>query len=638
VHSSIKGNVRNRMLALLACAFGFIAAGCHHQNTVSGYGVAWITLTDEPGDFTSYIVSIDSVVLTGKTYGEITAIATPETMDITKLANYSEFWSSAPIPVDTYTNAVVTLDYTDAQIYVNVNGVPTLATVVDATGAAVTTVALSINLDPENLLTFQPTYASTNALRLAFDFDLAASSTVDLSTTPPTVVVNPYMTVATSASDSKLIRVRGPLVNSSINLQTYSTYVRPFFDEVNALGTVTIFNSADTIYTLDGITYLGTPGINALSQSSAGATMTAAFCTYTPTATLGAGITAGKFFSQYVIAGSTLEDFYTDGIEGDVIARSGNVLTLRGATLFANSDQVVQFQPLDSLVLLGTGTLVTADGVATLGPLDYNSVSVGQHITARGLYSATSAGVVTIDSTGTSDTNTGSVRLQSTELWGTLTSSASGSLLMNVQSIEDWPVSIYNFAGNGATAPTPASFSVNTGALALPTGTAAGDLLWVDGFVSPFGTAPPDFIAEAINAAPTVPATLVVTWTGTGTTAPFSTFTDSGLTIDLTNPAFGSGVIRIGAQSIDITTLAATPEIVPQVAPAPPAGLPPIFLPLFGIGSSLAGVQSFNSYSEFVTTLTASFAVPTPTTKLTARGLYNPSTNIFTASAIDVVN
>ena len=61
------------------------------------------------------------------------------------------------------------------------------------------------------------------------------------------------------------------------------------------------------------------------------------------------------------------------GLEGDVIARSGNTLTVRGGTLFANAAQVIQYEDLDSQVLIGPGTLVTADGVSTLGPLDYNS-------------------------------------------------------------------------------------------------------------------------------------------------------------------------------------------------------------------------------------------------------------------------
>ena len=86
------------------------------------------------------------------------------------------------------------------------------------------------------------------------------------------------------------------------------------------------------------------PVLRRLSQTSAGSTVTAAYTTFEPTPTPVAGINAGIFNAVYVIAGGTLEDFYTDGIEGDVIARSGNTLTLRGATLFANAAQVVQYR------------------------------------------------------------------------------------------------------------------------------------------------------------------------------------------------------------------------------------------------------------------------------------------------------
>jgi hypothetical protein len=661
VHSSLKGKARKRASALLcAFAFGLIAAGCHHQNTNSGYGVAWISLTDQSlvnadtssacraptCDFTSYIITVDSVVLTGKTYGAITAIAVPEQINFAKLVNFSELWSSAPIPVDTYTSATITLDYTYAQIAVQVDGKPVAATAVAPGGLPATQISVVVDLDPQNPLTLQYTYASTNAQRLAFAFDMAASSSVDLTDpTAPVVTVTPYFTVATSASDNKLIRIRGPLVNSSVLISSYSTFVRPFFDEVNSLGSVTIFNSPSTVYTLYGATYVGKPGIQALSQTSAGSTMTAAYTTFEPTPTLVAGINAGKFNAAYIIGGSTLEDFYTDGLEGDVIARNGDTLTLRGATLFANASQVVEYIPADSLVQLGTGTLVTADGDASLGPLNYNSVSVGQHITARGLYSLSAAGVVTIDSTGTSDTNTGSVRLQSTELWGPLISSASGSLVQNVQAIQDWPASNYNFAGNGTTGaqdPTAASFVVNTGSLPLPPGpdgvtpVVPGDLLWTDGYTSPFGSAPPDFIAASVSSAPTVPASMLVTWTGTGSLTPF-TVTDSSMTINLSDPAFGGGVIRIGAQAIDMTTLSASPLIVPQAASVPTGpGLPPLFMPLFGVGSYAIGVQSFNSYTAYAAALSTQLATA-GATKLSATGTYNPATNIFSAASIDVV-
>lgn len=647
MHSWFKNKTAKRLVALLgACAFGLVASGCHHNNLDSGFGVAWTTLTttDDAGQFTSYLVTIDSVVLVGQLNGAVGAVGVPETVDFAKLTNLSELWATASVPVDTYTSAIITIDYTNAQISVMVNGAPVKVNVVDPSGVTPTTIAVNVSLDPNNGLVLQPTFATSNALRLAIDYDMSASNKVNLTTSPPTLTVKPYMSIASTASDNKLIRVRGPLINSSVADGTYTVVVRPFFDEVNSLGIDTIFNDANTIYTYGGTTYVGAPGLTVLSQASAGSTETAAFCTFEPTPTPAANVIAGIFHSKYVVAGSTLEDFYTEGIEGDVIARSGNTLTLRGGTLIANAAQVIQYENLDSQVLLAPGTLVTADGVSTMGALDYNSIAVGQHITARGLYSLNSAGVTVIDATGTA-INTGSVRLQPTELFGSLISAASGSLQLNVQAIQNYPVSVYNFAGNGVSTaqdPVAANFAVNTGALTVPTA-APGDPLWVDGYVTPFGTAPPDFTAFSVLAEPSVPATLAVVWTGTGTAAPFATLTDTGLTIDLTNAAFGSGQLRIGAEAIDVTTLSASPNIVPAVAaPDPTSGLP-LFNPRFSVGSgaisasSTNSITSFVTFPAFVTKLNTTFATPTPATQFVARGTYDRASNTFTASNIDVV-
>lgn len=643
MHSSFKNTARKLATWLCACTVGLLAAGCHHNNLNSGFGVTWTSLTtaDDVGQFTSYLVTVDSVVLNGKVNGAVTAIAVPETVDLTKLTSWSELWATASLPVDTYTSAIVTLDFTSAQISVMQNGVPVNATVKDAAGATPTTMAITVNFDPANQLILLPTLNTSNALRLAFAYELNASR-IDLTTSPPTVTVKPFMSLATTASDTKLIRVRGPLINSSVNVGTYTVVVRPFFDEVNSIGTLSVFNDANTIYTLGGITYVGTSGLTQLSQTSAGSTMTAAFTTFEPTTTPAAGVDAGIFHSVYVIAGSTLEDFYTYGLEGDVIARNGNVLTLRGATLFANISQIVQYQTLDAQVTLGPSTQVTADGVSTLGTLNYNSISVGQHITARGLYSLSAAGAVMLDSTGVA-TNTGSVRIQSTEVFGTVVSSAPGTLDLNLQAINNWPASVYNFAGNGVSAaqdPSAANYVVSTGALTVPTA-APGDPLWVEGFSAPFGQAPPDFIAETVNSEATEPATLQVLWTGTGTSAPFATLTASGLTIDRANAALGSGTLRIGADSIDLVSLSTNPTIVPAAA-APAANGLPLFAPVFSVGTGAtsaasATIQSFNGFAAFVTQLTTTFAAPTPATQFEARGFYDPTTNTFTASSIDVV-
>ncbi len=681
MHSSFVPYARRALCALL-CAGAIFAAGCHRNSLTSGYGVAWMTLSDTPGDFTSYIVNVDSVTLTGKTVGVVTAIATVETVDFTKLNNIAELWSAASIPNDTYTAATITLDYTSANISVMVDGVPQKATVEAPDGNPVTTVTVTLTFDPTNQLVILPTYASTDAQRVAIDFDLPASNIVDLSVNPAVVYVKPYLTIATSAPDNKPIRVRGPLINSSVDIGTYTVYVRPFYDEVDSLGSLTIFNSADTIYSINGSAYVGAPGLTVLSQLSAGSTLTAAYTTFEPTATPTA--VAGKFNSIYVVAGSTLQDFYTQGIEGDVIARTGNTLTLRGATLVENAAEVSAYiDTPDAVVLLGPGTIVTADDSANFSGLNYQSISVGQHITARGIYSLPASGVTTVDATGTSSTNTGSVRIQSTQLWGNLVSSATGSLVMNVQTINNWPISVFNFAGTGVSTAqdaSPANYAVDTGTLALPAGTAVGDLLWADGAMNAFGAAPPDFTASSVDNEGSlqveggtttcgqanfvcVPASLQVIWSGGGTAAPFATFTASGLTIDLSSTNYFSGVIRVGPESIDLKSLAATPTITP-LPPGPTgtpggvgsAGLAAIFLPLFSVGNpatasattttpssgsttttATTALGMYNTYADFVTAVNASLSATNPAQQFVATGVYNRTLNTFTASRIDLV-
>ncbi len=630
-----------RSLSALLCAAAFIAAGCHHNNNNSGYGIGWVSLTDTAGDFTSYIVNVDSVTLTGEVDGVITAVSTAETVDFTKLKDISELWSSASIPNDTYTEASIVVDYTSANISVLKNGFPVRAKVVDIGGEPVTTMTINIKMDAAHPLVIVPTYASTDAQRVAINFDLAASNIISYATATPTVTIKPFLTLATSASDHKPILVRGPLVNSSIGEGTYSLYVRPFYDEVNSLGTLSIFNTPDTVYTYSGTTYVGAPGLKALSQASAGVTMTEAYTSYKPTATPTA--VAGIFTSTFVVAGSTLEDYYTQGLEGDVVKRVGDTVTVRGSTLQLNTG-VSQYNNNDAVILLGPNTIVTAEDNTTLKNLDYNSVSVGQHIIARGIYSLSATNVVTLDATGNSSTNTGSVRLQSTQLYGTLVSTGSDSLVLDLQNIEEWPTYSYSYAGTGPAAADPQSYSVNTGGAAIPAGLTTGSPVFVNGITAPFGAAPPDFEAFSINTEVSVPATLEAVYSDAGSAAPFSSISTDGFILDLSDRALTSAVIRVGAETIDLKTLGVSPLVVPVATPAPTPGLPDIFLPLFAIGNvapatpTVTSVVVYNSFATFATQLPKSLRQGTPALHIVAVGTYNRSANTFTATNVDVVD
>jgi hypothetical protein len=671
--SASLGKYARQAVSALLCAVAVLAAGCHNNNNISGYGIAWVTLTDEPGDYTSYIVTVDSVTLTDNTGNVVTAAAVPEVVNFAQLYNFAELWSSSGIPSGTYLSATINLDYTNAAVTVMVNGVPQTAKLLDyTTGATPTTYAVTVTFDPANPLVITPTFASTSAQRLAVDFNLAASGRVDLTTSPATVLVRPYLTAGVLPADTKLIRVRGPLVNSNLGVGTYTVYVRPFYDEANNIGTVTLFNQPNTIYTLNGNTYVGEPGLKAMTLLSAGSTIVAGYTTFQPTVNTNPSppSTAGKFNLVYVVGASSLEDQYTEGLSGDVIGRIGNTVTLAGSTLFLNTANIYTYEVSPSLLLLGSGTIVTADDNSTLTGLNSGSVAVGQHISARGIYSLLADGTVQLDATGTSSTNTGSVRLQTTEFWGPLASSAAGSLVMNVNTINDWPVSDYDFTGNGATAadnPSPSAFSVNTAGLTLPLGTAAGDPVWVNGFVTRFGSAPPDLDADAANnqlsvqtaggqaggAASTAPGletcgvgsqvcnpgSLQVVWTSPpGTTAPFVSVSSSGFTIDLSQAEYLSGVIRIGPQSIDLKSVPAV-MVVPTTLP-----VTSIFSPSYAFGdpgvtaaTTVSTISVYSSFSDFIAALTPAISATNPVKQLEARGVYDAATNTFVATSINFV-
>ncbi len=721
MHSFFSRYARKCSLALI-CTAAFVAAGCHNPLT-SGFGIAWTQLTVEPGAFTTYRLTIDSITLNGIHVGGITALATPEIVDLTQLNNFAELYAAASIPNDTYTSAIITLDYTPVSAggqsvigVMDANGVPQLATVVGSNGQPMTTVSVTVNFDPLHPMVITGTFASTSAERLAIDFDLAASNYIDRSTNPATVTVRPFLTVGIQPSDAKLIRVRGPLVNSSVgatagsnvgaaipaptpapgDIGTYSVFVRPFLDEVDSLGTLSLFNSAKTKYTINGTAYVGVAGITALQALSAGTTETIAYTTFTsdinplpsPPAT------GGTFFPVYVLAGSTAEDIFTEGLSGYVVARNGNTVTLRNWTFDFNDQQIFinQVEPrqlpptttADAKLLLGPNTTVTVDNSTAV--LNADAISVGQYISARGILpngNTVLDPVMTLDATGNSSTDTGSVRILNSQVFGSFVSSASGSLVMNVQNINNWPVSVFDFTGNGASAtPTAAAFAVNTGTLALPITSAgvpvaAGDPLWVNGIMSAFGSAPPDFNATAVNSeasvqmaggygttpAPgnsTAPGNLVcgvgsqvctqaslqVTWPS-GTTTPFTGFSQDGFSIDLSNAQLQTAQLLIGGETIALASLPASPQIVPITSSSATSTFSPQYtvgnpttssvLPTSTTGIAATAIHCFALFPRFASNVNSTMNSANPALQMQARGVYNRTTNTFTATTVNLV-
>ncbi len=141
-------------------------------------------------------------------------------------------------------------------------------------GNVVTTLSVTVNFDPKHPLVITPTYASTSAVPLALDFDLAASGQVSLGTGSPVLLVRPFITAAVVPADTKLIRVRGP----PYQFQRRGGYLHGLRAPVLRRGgqpgiAQPVQHAKHDIYHQRS-TYVGAPGIAALSQLSAGITMT----------------------------------------------------------------------------------------------------------------------------------------------------------------------------------------------------------------------------------------------------------------------------------------------------------------------------------------------------------------------------
>jgi hypothetical protein len=695
VYLSLKSSLRSARVFLFAFfgAGAVLSAGCHHTTTGdSGYGIGWVTVSNGTGSysnnvqFASYVVTLDSITLTDAVGNQYTAIATAEPVDFTRISNVAELWGNATIPADTYVGATITLDYTDAQIAIWENGKAVPATVPEVGGVAVTTISVNVAFDPKNPLVVTNSYSTTNAQRVALDFDLSASNYVDMSVpATPTVSPVPFFRFSNAAADTKVIRVRGPLVNSNLTTGTYSIYERPFYDEVNSIGTLSLFNSDSTIYTINGTTYVGAAGLNALQQTSAGVTATLAYTNFqvTPSSNNAQGQptgTAGIFHTIYMVGGGSLETNYTENMTGEVIARDGNTLTLTNATLAGATIALYQgyFEYLPSTILaqvnIGPTTVVTAEGNSTLTNLNSDSIAVGQRISAIGTVNTFSTTNAVLDAVSpTPGSTAGQVRLMSTSLYGQLNSSTTDSLSMNLLAIDEVPIGQFNFTGNGSVAPNPAAFAVDTSkAGTLPSFPTGNSPIWIDGLVNSFGAAPPDFLAiPNLYRAPTpdgstspvkleteVPASLQVNWSSTtGTLTPFNQITASGIQINQNSSPLTAN-IQVGAETIPLGSLP-TVTIVPNtvancvVVSNLPAGQsqqpcqtnfaygPIVVTPSYST-VAISEIQQFNGFADFVAGVVPQYSPPTGTTALpvlqfSANGYFNRSTNTFTANSIDVV-
>jgi len=483
-------------------------------------GAAMITMTDAKGDFLSYIVSLTSLQLQTADGTMVETIPATTKVDFAQLVDLSEVLTAGQIPVADYVSAKLTIDYANSQITADDGtGHPVTLSPVDASGAPITgTLTVTVQLDNAHHLHI----TAGQIARLALDFNLGVSNTVDM--TADTVTVAPTLVASVAPSDVTPLRARGALASVSTSGEDFVINVMPFHDEdqEDKSGQVTVQVGSSTTYQINGTAYSGNAGLTALAAVGSG-TKVAAFGT----------VQEGNqpsFTATMVLAGSSLERPGEDSISGTVIARSQTTLTVRDAT-WSGSDGDFDFETKDTTVMIGPATAVTEEGHA--GSFSIADISPGQKVDASGSVSKGSDGAVTVDSTA------GEVDLDVTRASGIVTLLSDGSLTLNLESLGGLPTDVFDFSGTGSSTAndaSPSAYVVNTGTL-TQSGLSVNSSALALGFVTGFGTAPPDFNADTLITAPSIEADLRLRFGRHGSTTVFTDLTSSStsLVIDLSS-------------------------------------------------------------------------------------------------------
>jgi hypothetical protein len=607
--------------------------------TAATCGSAVMTMTDAVGDFLTYQVGISSLQLKKADGTLVETLPMSSTADFTQLINLSEVISARQIPPGEYVAAQVTVDYTHAVIMVDDGtGTGVAVSPVDSSGAALTTLTLTVQLDNKNHLNI----SAGKVGRLAFDFNLLASNIVDLNA--KTVTVSPVLVASVVPPDTKQIRVRGDLGSVDTTANTYTVQIEPFHEHGDDnQNPITVHVTDTTTYEINGTPSSGAAGLAALAALPANS-ITAAYGSLQSS--------DQAFTATRVLAGTSLEGGGMDHLLGSVVARSGNTLTVHGAHVEDHDqgddhDDHGHYYAGNTTVTIADATTVTAQGQALATPAHTTAeISVGSLIDVFGTAGSTSNNSGPGNnpaSGGTFDATAGHVRLNLTAVKGTVNSVGANQVSVHLSSIDRQAVSLFNFAGTGTLGAdsNPAQYVVATGALDL-TAIAAGNSLLAIGTVAPFGSSPPDFkaVTLALGAMPDMDdndddnnrgkgAQMDIDWGNNGTTAPFSSESATALVLDAHNTSIGGHHrIQVDPSDIDITQLASDPSIVA----ASSGGT------LFAItGRHGRATDNFGNFADFETALAADLNGTTTALRLTADGTYDAASNTFTARRIVVL-
>ncbi len=558
-----------------------------------------ISLTDAEGDFLSYTVDVLSLKMLKSNGAEVETLPLTTRLDFAQYVEVTEFLTAATVPSGHYTGAQIVLDFSAAEITVqDSNGEPIVAQVQDADGNPVTQMTVDVSFNGERDFIIAPGIPAY----ITLDFDLDASNAVIVNGSEATVVVSPVLVADTLLEEPKPHRLRGLLgrVNQAENL--FTVIMRPFrHRNLAGFGQLKAHVGDKTVYEIDGRMYAGSEGLAALDALDLASAVIVRGVL---------NIGSRQFRASEVYAGSSVPWGNEDIVRGNVIARSGNVITVRGATLIRRNGSFA-FNDNVSITLNDATTVVKQADVNNSHSIA--DVSVGQRIIVLGKISDSAN--LTMDADH--------VRMLFTNVGGTVVSAS--PLAVDLQAIDSRRIVLFDFSGTGSDPATDADasyYEVDSGTLSLAN-IQLGDPVKVRGHVTPFNMAPEDFSAQTILDASNMPAHLV-TGFADGSINAITSLSESGLVLNLDEAGDRHHLIRAGI-STDLLSLATTPLIAPRDSGKG----------LFVITQGRA-VRVYTTYSDFYAALNAALDGVTAVISVHAHGVYDGDLNELRAAKITV--
>ncbi|MDH5730722.1 MAG: DUF4382 domain-containing protein [Gammaproteobacteria bacterium] len=481
-----------------------------------------IGLTDAEGDFQSYIVDVESIRLTHANGAIVETLPVNTRVDFAQYVDVTEFFTVTSVPFGRYTSASMTLNYSNAEIFVsdqNDNAIPATS-IKDADGNIINTLELKVSLDGHQV--FRVSRGLTHHMTL--DFDLNNSNAVTIvDGNNAEIIVDPVLVADLEFKHPRTHRLRGLLSGVDETAEEFQILIRPFYHRLqrdeNRFGEMKVQVNEETQYSIDQSDYIGSAGLSQLAiKDSNTAVVVRGQIKANPL----------RFVATHVIAGNNLMVENKDVAQGSVLSRNGNELILKGVSMH-RQDGNISFQRQVKVLLADTTEVKKplADEVKTIA-----DISVGQRLAVTGETSGNSEDK-------TIDASNGQVRLLLSEVLAQKADDnqlqvPSDFFVVKANRINKLDIAAYHFSGTGTDETThanPIEYEIDLGDLSLDP-VATNTPLLIKGFVSAFGSAPADFLAQSVAIFNDYHGTLRVSWENPNTAA-ISDTSETGFNVNL---------------------------------------------------------------------------------------------------------